>query len=95
MFDLKCKRQGCIYNENCNCTAQNINVGKATECLSYKDCGFEKQEKDKISQTAARRNTNVTCNAKCLFNDKEICKANGITIMTSDSKPRCCTFMPK
>lgn len=95
MFDLKCKRQGCIYNEDCNCTAPNVEVGKGTECLTYQDCGHSKEEKDKIAQTPSRKNTQVNCKAKCLFNDNCYCKANGISVMTNDKQPECCTFMPK
>lgn len=95
MFDLKCKRQGCKYNENCNCTANHVQVGKATECQTYKDCGFKKDEKDQIIQSPTRRDVKVNCNANCLFNFDCRCKANGISVITNDKKPECSTFMPK
>lgn len=95
MFDLKCKRQGCKFNEDCNCIAKNIIVSSGTECKTYIDCGKNKKEKDEIHQTATRKNINVECEAKCLFNDHHICKANGISVMTNDNRPECCTFMPK
>ena len=95
MFDLKCKRQGCLYNESCNCTANNVHVGKKTECQTYKDSGVNKKEKDEIKQTAARKNINVDCKANCLFNQNNHCLANGISVITHDCTPECSTFMPK
>ncbi len=95
MFDLKCKRQGCVYNENCNCTAKDVMVGSTTECKTYVDSGKTKNQKDKIAQTPTRKNVHVSCDAKCLFNKECKCKANGISVMTNDNKPECCTFMPK
>ena len=95
MFDLKCKREGCKFNQNCNCTASNVQVGKGTDCQTYQDCGYDKKEKDQIKQTATRKNTCVACEAKCLFNEQHFCKANGISIITNDERPECCTFLPK
>lgn len=95
MFDLKCKRQGCKFNQNCNCTAKEIDISKGTECITYQDCGEIKKEEDKITQTPKRKTTQVKCNAKCLFNKECHCSANGITVMTNNNKPECCTFLPK
>ena len=95
MFDLKCKRQGCVYNKNCNCTANSINVGKMTECQTYRDSGKIQKQEDKIDQPPARQNIKVSCDAKCLFNSDCKCKANGISVMTNDGNPECCTFMTK
>lgn len=95
MFDLKCKRVGCLYNENCNCTAKNVKVGKGTECETYKPSPNKTKKQDEIKQTLSRKSTHVECMAKCLFNDKCECKANGISVMTSKGEPECCTFLPK
>lgn len=95
MFDLKCKRVGCLYNENCNCTAPNVKVGKMTECETYKPAQKEQKSEDKIAQSPSRKNIKVACDAKCLFNDHCQCKANGISVMTNNQEPECCTFMPK
>jgi len=95
MFDLKCKRQGCKFNENCNCKANNISVGRGTECQTYEDCGYEKNQPDKIRQSPTRKDVDVGCKANCLFNDHQKCIANGISVMTNDRQPQCCTFMPK
>lgn len=95
MFDLKCKRQGCVYNENCNCTAKNVKVGKDTECETYTPDPAHQKSKDKIPHNPTRKNIHVACDAKCLFNDKCDCKANGISVMTNNREPECSTFMPK
>ena len=95
MFDLKCKRQGCSFNDCCNCCAKHVTVGRETECQTYRDSGYNKKEKDEIKQTAARKNINVECRAHCLFNKDNKCHANGISIMTNDKQPECSTFMPK
>ena len=95
MFDLKCKRQDCKFNHNCNCTAKNIKVGERTDCETYSESQIPNKEKDKIAQPAMRKNINVPCDANCLFNKDCICKANGISVMTNDGSPECCTFMPE
>lgn len=98
MYDLKCKRVGCVYNENCNCTANNVKVGKMTECETYKPSKKEinkESKEDKIVQPPTRKNIRVACDACCLFNDNCCCKANGISVMTNNQEPECCTFMPK
>ena len=95
MFDLKCKRQDCVYNKNCNCDAKNVDVARSTECKTYEPSKTKKKQKDEIKQTPTRKNTAVDCEAKCIFNDKCICKANGITVMTNDQKPECASFMPR
>lgn len=95
MFDLKCKRQDCKYNHNCNCTARNIKVGRNTDCETYIQTKDQTKEKDKITQPPMRKNINVGCEADCLFNRNCKCKANGISVMTNDGAPECCTFLPK
>lgn len=95
MFDLKCKRVGCVYNEDCNCTAKNVKVGKMTECETYKPSGKVEKVEDKIPQPPTRKNIKVACDACCLFNKECCCTANGISVMTNNCQPECCTFMPK
>ena len=95
MFDLKCKRQNCKFNKDCNCSAAKVDVAKSTACLTYEDTGLKKHQTDQIKQPPKRKNTSVKCEAKCIFNDNSTCKANGISVMTNDFNPECCTFMPK
>lgn len=101
MFDLKCKRKGCTYNKNCNCTAKSINVKEDTGCDTYfpsneKEIG-EVENTEKVSQPPIRKNIEVLCGADCLFNHNKHCSANGITVQTCDNVacPNCCTYQPK
>ena len=95
MFDLKCKRQGCKFNQNCNCTAHNVKVDNTTKCETYEDSKNPQMQQDNIPQPPTRTNLCVSCDAKCLFNQDHTCKANGITVITNDFAPECCTFLPK
>lgn len=98
MFDIKCKRQGCVYNKNCNCTAKTIEVTKNTECKTYEPSNeAEVGEVEKIGQPPIRKDTEVGCKANCLFNQNQVCSANGITVQTCDNTacPNCCTYEPK
>ena len=77
--------------ETNTCPTAKVN----TDCTTYKDCGYDKKEKDKIKQKATRLNICVDCKADCLFNEQHYCKANGISIMTNNNRPECSTFLPK
>lgn len=98
MFDIKCKRQGCEFNKNCNCTAKDIIVTKDTECKTYRPSNeAEVGGIEKVGQPPIRKDTKVECKANCLFNQNQICSANGITVQTCDNTvcPNCCTYEPK
>ena len=97
MYDLKCKRKGCEFNENCNCTAKNVEVTKDTSCKTYKPSENNEAGDEKISQPPIRKDIKVGCKAECIFNKEEVCMANGITVQTCENKacPSCCTFQPE
>lgn len=96
MFDLKCKRQGCKYNDCMNCSASHINVDKKTDCKTYEPSeNPNKSEPDKIPHKLVRTDTKVTCHANCLFNDGVKCCANGISVQTNNNAPSCQTYMPR
>ena len=98
MFDIKCKRKGCKYNKNLNCSAKNINVKADTECETYQPSNANDiNDIEKVAQPPIRKDIKVTCDATCLFNNKHNCSANGITIQTCKniSCPNCCTFTLK
>ena len=98
MFDLKCKRKGCAFNKNCNCTAKEVEVTKNTSCKTFEP-SKEKNENqiEKIGQPPIRKDIDVFCKADCLFNHNSTCTANGITVITTDNVtcPNCCTYQPK
>ena len=98
MYDLKCKREGCLFNKNCRCSAKHITISSAAECKSYVASeNYEKHEKSKIKQKAVRINTIADCNATgCIFNNCGVCRANGITVATLDKNlPECLTIKQK
>lgn len=98
MFDLKCKRKTCVFNKNSNCTSKRVDVTKNTECKTYKPSNeAEVGEVEKIGQPPIRKNIEVGCKAKCIFNNECICSANGITVQTdkTDECPICVTFQPE
>lgn len=98
MFDIKCKRKGCKFNKNLNCTAKKLAVKADTECKTYKPSNeAEVGEIEKVGQPPIRKNIEVSCDAKCLFNSDHKCSANGITVQTCEniSNPNCCTFTQK
>lgn len=97
MFDLKCKRQGCEYNKNCNCTAKKIDVSKNTTCETYVASPKNEPQEEKIGQPPIRKDIKVACHAECIFNKGDNCTANGITVQTCENKsgPNCCTFQPQ
>lgn len=106
MVDLKCQREDCKFNKNCNCMANGIDVTNKTQCSTYIKSEIKnKHEKDKIPQALVRHNTNVRCEAPCLFESNENCVANGITVLSEAQNyslnrcpagcPACSTFLPK
>ena len=98
MFDLKCKKVNCVYNKSANCNAKHIKVTKETECDTFKASKeAEIGVYSEIKQVPIRKNIEVVCDAKCIFNDESKCTANGITVQPCTSKhcPNCCTFQPE
>lgn len=98
MFDVKCKRKGCRFNKNLNCSAKELSVKSDTGCKTYKPSNeAEVGEIEKVGQPPIRKDIPVACDAKCLFNIDHKCSANGITVQTCEniSYPNCCTFQPK
>ena len=105
MVDLKCQREDCKFNKNCNCIAKGIDVTKKTQCSTYVPSQTKKHELDKIPQALIRHNTNVRCEAPCIFESNQNCIANGITVLNCPQNypnnqcpqncPACSTFLPK
>ena len=98
MYDLKCKRKGCEFNKNSNCTAKVVEVTQNTGCKTYIPSEKNKEDEvSKVGQPAIRKDIEVDCKADCIFNNNNVCSANGITVQTLSDKscPNCCTFMPK
>jgi hypothetical protein len=98
MFDIKCKRTECEFNKNCNCNAKDLEIAKNTLCKTFSPSqNSSKNEESKIGQPAIRKNIIVSCKANCLFNQEQMCLANGIFVRTleNESCPNCCTYKSK
>lgn len=98
MFDIKCKRIDCEFNKDCFCSSKNLEVSKSTECKTYKPTSENPVSvESKLGQPPIRKNILVSCKATCLFNSKQVCKANGISVLTlkNENCPNCCTYKPK
>lgn len=100
MYDLKCKRQSCTHNKNCNCTSKRVEVSKDSECKTFEPGQTMKHQEEKIGQPPIRKDIKVGCKADCIFNNNNVCSANGITVQTCTSNtgeacPTCCTFQPE
>ena len=101
-MNLKCKEVRCEYNKNLACLAGEIQVKKDTVCntfLPHKETS-EKNYKKRIFKEENEtdimpheRSVGVECQAKCIFNHKKLCHANGITIMQDQPQPLCQTFL--
>lgn len=101
-MDLKCRKQSCRFNNCFSCMAHNLCVSSKLECETFKNdpdknirdtskCMFD--EPPTYAPHRAKQHMRVTCAAKCLFNDKGICIANGLTINSVDEKPYCVTHI--
>ncbi len=97
MFDLKCKRQGCTHNKNCNCTAKHIEVSKSAACKTYEASNQPREQEERIDQPPIRKDIKVGCIAECIFNENNKCTANGITVQTCSNRAEatCCTYQPE
>lgn len=105
-MDLRCRKTNCEFNKNLTCTAQKINISSELICKSYKK-GDDKELKDfsskiftdnppKIENYRHIKDSNLVCNANCLFNRDGKCISNGITVNSSlSNKPECITYMIK
>ncbi len=97
MKDLKCGMTACKHNKGYCCCAKKVDVDKYADCLTYSP------EKKSASMFEAGSDfvpanytvdTAVACSANCIFNRDNVCKANGITVMSEDGQPASClTFI--
>ena len=94
-MDVRCRKTTCKHNKTHSCFAKKIIVNKKIECDTYfvdEKKKIEKNNKDndmsktlfeipiKDSPHRSRITIDIKCVAPCLFNEKGICKANGVTI---------------
>lgn len=102
-MDIRCRKTKCAYNKNFTCLAKTIHITERLYCATFSktnnpepDTSRRLFEKEPVYAPFRECKTlALTCSAKCLFNDKKKCKANGITINALDEKPLCVTFLRK
>lgn len=101
---LDCSVNKCMYNKDCLCAKQEIQVDGASATSSEKTCcrSFKEQSSDSATNACcnASRSTGVACEAvKCLYNENHYCTANQIGIVganaTDADGTECATFKAK
>ncbi len=100
MYDLKCGQKDCKYNHGYCCCAKDIAVSSGTSCTTYepvvKQQNVDTESAAEFSKPDHSVDTDVCCNAPCLFNRSAKCIANGITVSTADDgTAECLTFIKK
>ncbi len=101
-MDIRCRKTNCRYNDKLTCRANQIPISKKLICESYsfkegsgEDISrkiFSSDNPPQVSPYLHNKKVNLTCEAKCLFNNNGKCIANGITINDCPN-PKCITHM--
>lgn len=108
-MEIRCKKGDCTHNTGCSCRAKNIDIEKNTAaCGSYVKDDLKENliirngNLFDVADELVPGNTNnipLDCHQRgCLYNKKEKCCANGITVIdgeTPDGKEdaECATFI--
>lgn len=98
MYDLKCGQKDCRHNHGYCCCAKDIAVSTGTCCTTYEKCTGDCKTESSVEFSKPNNSvdTDVCCNAPCLFNHSSKCIANGITVSTADDgSAECLTFIKK
>lgn len=97
MHDLKCGQTDCEHNLGYCCCANAIAVTDDAVCATYCRCSGDKLIEAAHDYPNPKNNvdTNVACNAECIFNKSTRCIANGITVAISEDgkNAECLTFV--
>ena len=98
MIDLKCKLTNCKFNENSNCTANEISVDGDAICTSFEPTKKSASKADSLPMPLVNHSVDVNCCADCILKKNNKCIANGITVLDekgNKAQADCSTFMPK
>ncbi|MDD4110120.1 MAG: DUF1540 domain-containing protein [Clostridia bacterium] len=108
-MDIRCRKTTCKYNKTHSCFAESIKITKKVQCDTYyidtkREIENENKANDmskklfkkpiKDSPHRSRKTIHILCDADCLFNEKGICKANGITV-NDLGEPYCVSFLKR
>lgn len=91
MHDLKCGQKDCVHNHGYCCCADSVAITQDTDCSTYNCCCGDKLTEAAKDYPQPKNNvdTDVYCNAPCVFNKSTKCVANGITVSTCDTSTGC------
>ena len=108
-MEIRCKKGDCSHNTGCSCSAKTVEIGRAVNCHSYHKDEIKKNimiENGNIFEVAEElvprnlRNVPLACRMKsCLYNNSELCCANGITVIDGETAgaedAECATYIQK
>ena len=100
MKDLKCGLRACKHNRGYCCCADSIDVACNTDCATYEPDESKLASSFEAAQDFPKADysvdTEVKCEAECLFNKSGKCVANGITVSSDpQSAASCLTFVKR
>lgn len=106
-MEIKCKKITCGYNDCTSCMAKDILVNKKLECTTFtkhdKSKKIEKLKKQNYFETSGEltgfkrtKTKKIKCEcSECLFNENNLCSANGITLLSNEKSCFCATHLNK
>lgn len=109
-MEIRCKKTDCTYNNGCSCLAPKVCVERGAECATYKKDELKQSliiqngnlfEVSEELVTKNLRDVPLRCGMRnCLYNQKECCMANGITIIDRGEQPisgcaECATYIER
>lgn len=108
-MEIRCKKGDCKHNTGCSCEAASVEIARGTECNSYEKDEIKEEliiENGNIFEVAEElvsknlKSVPLECRARdCLYNRKDECHANGITVINcdedGDEEADCATFCEK
>lgn len=88
-MNISCRKTKCKHNNNYVCTRKNIFIQKNLDCANYEP--VKKDNLQDVSKTMFEiapeiapykhnKQTNISCEANCIFNKQNKCVCNGIFI---------------
>lgn len=94
-MNISCRKTKCKYNNKYVCTSKNIFIQKNLNCAYFEP--VKKDDLQDVSKTMFElapeiapykhnKNTNIMCEADCIFNKNNKCVCNGIFINGESKK---------
>ena len=94
-MNISCRKTKCKFNNNYVCNSKNIFIQKNLNCSYYEP--IKKENLQDVSKTMFElapeiapykhnKNTNIICEADCIFNKNNRCVSNGIFVNGESAK---------